>query len=80
MSNEKNTRTVIEDLPATEQELTEKEMENVQGGAGSTAPSSQLTSPSPGVNRTDVAAPTSASGTATPNTKPEAGLSGSVSN
>ena len=33
MSNEqKNSRTVIEDLPATEQELTEKEMEKVQGG------------------------------------------------
>lgn len=34
MSNEqKKSRTLIEDLPVTEQELTEKELEKVQGGA-----------------------------------------------
>ena len=32
MPNEQKTRTLIEDLPTTEQELTAEEMENVQGG------------------------------------------------
>lgn len=32
MSNEQKTRTLIEDLPVTEQEMTTEEMENVQGG------------------------------------------------
>ena len=32
MSNEQKTRTLIEDLPVAEQELTAEEMENVQGG------------------------------------------------
>jgi hypothetical protein len=32
MSNEQKTRTLIEDLPTGEQELTAEEMANVQGG------------------------------------------------
>lgn len=32
MSNEQKTRTLIEDLPTSEQELTAQEMANVQGG------------------------------------------------
>ncbi len=32
MSNEQKTRTLIEDLPVAEQEMTAEEMEKVQGG------------------------------------------------